>query len=121
MRMPFTGIIQGQGRRPQREHMVPFKALLPLSIRNRVSGKSDSSSDVACLQEMAVLFACLKDNEFAEKLCPKEIATFEKCYKVHMDKKFEAKKTDSLGIVAPGKDLNYKQLNKFMRFYPNPK
>jgi hypothetical protein len=29
--------------------------------------------DVACLQEMAVMFACFKKHDFNEALCPKEI------------------------------------------------
>lgn len=29
-------------RAPQKEHKVKFKAILPLSLRNRVSGKNDS-------------------------------------------------------------------------------
>ncbi|XP_018786800.1 PREDICTED: coiled-coil-helix-coiled-coil-helix domain-containing protein 1 [Bactrocera latifrons] len=107
-------------RAPQKEHTVPFQEILPLRLKNRVSGKADSSSDVACLQEMGVLFACLKDNEFVEKYCNKEIHQFQKCYKFYADSKFEAKKTVNQGIITPGKNLNYKQLNKYMRRFPNP-
>nr|XP_036223253.1 coiled-coil-helix-coiled-coil-helix domain-containing protein 1 isoform X2 [Bactrocera oleae] len=107
-------------RAPQKEHTVPFQEILPLRLKNRVSGKADSSSDAACLQEMGVLFACLKDNEFVEKYCNKEIQQFQKCYKFYADSKFEAKKTVNQGIITPGKNLNYKQLNKYMRRFPNP-
>lgn len=69
---------------------------------------------------LGVLFACLKDNEFAEKFCSKEIQRFQNCYKFYLDKKTEAKKTTNQGIVTPGTNLNYKQLNKYMRRYPNP-
>lgn len=109
-----------KARAPQNETAVPFQEILPLRLKNSVSGKADSGSDVACLQEMTVLFACLKDNEFVEKFCSKEISQFKKCYKVYMDRKATAKETINQGIVTPGNNLNYKQLNKYMRRFPNP-
>ncbi|KAL9917027.1 coiled-coil-helix-coiled-coil-helix domain-containing protein 1 [Glossina fuscipes] len=110
-----------KARAPQNEKDVPFQEILPLRLKNRVSGKSDSSSDVACLQEMSILFACLKDNDFVEKFCHKEISQFKKCYKVFMDGKTALKATVNQGIITPGNNLNYRQLNKYMRLFPNPK
>ncbi|KAI9583709.1 hypothetical protein GQX74_005457 [Glossina fuscipes] len=109
-----------KARAPQNEKDVPFQEILPLRLKNRVSGKSDSSSDVACLQEMSILFACLKDNDFVEKFCHKEISQFKKCYKVFMDGKTALKATVNQGIITPGNNLNYRQLNKYMRLFPNP-
>lgn len=37
-------------------------------------------SDVACLQEMTVLFSCLKNSEFNQTVCAKEISNFQGCY-----------------------------------------
>uniref|UniRef100_A0A1A9V6B0 CHCH domain-containing protein n=1 Tax=Glossina austeni TaxID=7395 RepID=A0A1A9V6B0_GLOAU len=111
----------GKARAPQNENKVPFQEILPLRLKNRVSGKADSSSDVACLQEMSILFACLKDNDFVEKFCNKEISQFKKCYKVFMDSKTALKATVNQGIITPGNNLNYRQLNKYMRLFPNPK
>lgn len=72
-------------RVPQDIKKVPFKPILPLKLRDRgklnwimrlhnnslkpplVSGKVDSQKQVACLHEMSVLFASMKDNEFNEK------------------------------------------------------
>lgn len=109
------------GRRPQNEAAVPFQEILPLKLKNSVSGKSDSQKEVACLQEMSVLFACLKTNDFVEATCAKEMGTFKKCYKVHIDKELAMKKSKLKNVANPGKDLTYKQLNKFMKLYPNPK
>ncbi|XP_013102407.2 small ribosomal subunit protein mS37 [Stomoxys calcitrans] len=120
MRIPTAVYMAKKARTPQSEASVPFQEILPLRLKNTVSGKADSGSDVACLQEMTVLFACLKDNDFAEKMCNKEISQFKKCYKVYMDRKTAAKETINKGIITPGKELNYKQLNKYMRRYPNP-
>lgn len=75
---------------------------------------------VACLQEMAVLFACLKTNDFLESNCLKEITTFKGCYKTNIDKDFSVKQTKHKNIAVPGKDVTYKQLNKYMRMYPTP-
>ena len=118
MRIPTAILLKA--RSPQQENAVPFQEILPLRLKNTVSGKSDSASDVQCLQEMAVLFACLKDNDFVESSCSKQIGNFQNCYKLHLDKSFAAKRNDNEGIVMPGKKLNYKQLNKYMRRYPNP-
>ncbi|XP_073846551.1 small ribosomal subunit protein mS37 [Musca autumnalis] len=121
MRIPTAALFaKRQARTPQNEADVPFQEILPLRLKNTVSGKADSGSDVACLQEMSVLFACLKDNDFVEKMCHKEITQFKRCYKVYMDRKATAKETINKGIVTPGKELNYKQLNKYMRRFPNP-
>jgi hypothetical protein len=38
-------------------------------------------TDVACLHEMSVMFACFKNNDFNEALCSKEISSFQNCYK----------------------------------------
>jgi hypothetical protein len=67
---------------------------------------------------MTILFACLKDNEFNQSLCAKEIDTLKCCYKNFLDDKQLKKATQSKGIVVPGKELNYKQLNKVLKMYP---
>ncbi|XP_053675662.1 uncharacterized protein LOC128725913 [Anopheles nili] len=105
-------------RKPQNEADIPFQEVLPLKLKSHVSGKTDKSSDVACLQEMAVLFSCLKTNDFNESLCSKEVSGFQRCYKVYLDNKTAKKETSSKGMLIPGKDLNYKQLNKVLKKYP---
>lgn len=69
---------------------------------------------------MAVLFACLKSNDFIESSCMKEITKFKGCYKTNIDKDFSVKQSKHKNIAVPGKDVTYKQLNKYMRMYPNP-
>lgn len=39
--------------------------------------------DVSCLQEMAVMFACMKKNDFKEIKCTPEIDGFMTCYNQH--------------------------------------
>jgi predicted hydrocarbon binding protein len=114
-------LLKQRARDPQNINKVKFQEILPLKLKNSVSGKSDSESNVACLQEMTILLACMKKNDFNEPLCNKEIGTFQNCYTSFLDKSFAMKKTQNKGILTPGKNLNYKQLNKFLKLHPNPK
>ncbi|XP_053696139.1 coiled-coil-helix-coiled-coil-helix domain-containing protein 1 [Sabethes cyaneus] len=117
--MRATVTLLKKSRLPQIEKRVPFQEILPLKLKNQVSGKTDKGSDVACLQEMTVMFSCLKANEFDESLCSKEVTNFKRCYKVFIDTKATKKETSAKGTLVPGKDLNYKQLNKVLRQYPS--
>lgn len=62
------------GRWPQDINNVPFKAVLPMKLRNHVSGKSDRQKLAPCIQELTVFFARLKEHEFNDELCAKETA-----------------------------------------------
>lgn len=107
-------------RRPQDPNKVPFKAMLPMRLNNYVSGKSDRQTEVPCLQEITVLLASLKTNEFDESLCKKEIELLQKTNIEHLDKKKKIKEAAQRGVLATGRDLTFRQLNKFMRNFPNP-
>lgn len=105
-------------RKPQQEP-VPFQPILPLKLRNFVSGKGEKASDVCCLHEMSVLFACFKKNDFNQQFCSKEIENFQKCYVTTLNEKRLKKERESKGILNPGsKKLSYKQLNQFLKAYP---
>lgn len=68
----FFALMRKTARQPQNINKVPFKAVLPMEIRNHVSGKSDRQKQAPCIQELTVLFAKLKDHEFNDELCAKE-------------------------------------------------
>ncbi|KDR21265.1 coiled-coil-helix-coiled-coil-helix domain-containing protein 1 [Zootermopsis nevadensis] len=105
-------------RVPQKEP-VPFKEILPLRLKETVSGKGDKTSDVACLHEMSIMFACFKNNEFNQELCSKEISSFQNCYKDFQNKKNIKKRQEQKGILIPGeKNLTHKQLNTLLRRFP---
>lgn len=110
-----------QFRGPQNIKKVPFKALLPMRLRNFVSGKSDRTAEVPCLQELSVLFAGLKNNEFNESVCRKEIENLQRAHVAHLNKRFAERQTYSKGVVSVGKDLTFRQLNKYLKGFPNPK
>lgn len=101
---------------------VPFKEALPLKLKQRVSGKGDNQTDVCCIYEMSVMFACFKENDFNQSLCSKEIENFQKCYTVNKRQKEQKKEREAKGILTPGdKKMSSKQLNQLLRGFPNIK
>lgn len=107
-------------RLPQSEAKVPFVEILPLKLRNFVSGKGSKTSNVACIQELSVLFACLKTNDFDQSRCAKEVSTLNGCYKTHLDTEFARKAERRRGEVSTGNKLRARQLNVYLRQYPTP-
>ena len=79
--------------------------------------------EVASLQEMSVLFASMKNTDFNETMCTKEINALQKSHKEFLDRSFASKQTVVQGakLEKKGKLLNSKQVNKYLRQFPNPK
>lgn len=117
----FATLLKGNGRWPQNINKVPFKALLPLKLRNHVSGKSDRQPEVPCLHELTLLFASLKTHEFDDLLCVREADKLRQANVEYLTKRFHQKRLVNQGIVAPGKNLSFRQINIFLKGYPNPK
>lgn len=115
----FTTLCQFRG--PQNLKKIPFKAQLPMRLRNYVSGKSDRDTMVPCLQELTILFASLKNNDFNEAFCTKEIEKVQSAHVTHLNKKFADGQIFTKGVVSTGRDLTFRQLNKYLKGYPNPK
>lgn len=107
-------------RAPQNPDRVPFKAMLPMKLNNTVSGKSDRQKEVPCLQELTILLASLKTNDFDESLCKREVETLRQTNIAYTQKRKLEKEATHRGIVSTGRTLSYRQLNKFMRGYPSP-
>lgn len=84
-----------------------------------MSGKVDSQVSVACLQEMSIVFAAMKDNEFNEKHCQREIQALHKANIDAMNRAREDKLKNSGQISTIGKDLNSKQLNRYLKKFAN--
>lgn len=76
-------------RQPQNVNIVPFKAVLPMKLRNHVSGKSDRQKTAPCIQELTVLFAKLKEHEFNEELCVKETAILRAANREYLTTRYE--------------------------------
>lgn len=115
-------LLRHKPRMPQNENKVPFVALLPLGLKNSISGKENRGSQVACLEEMAVMFSCLKANEFNEALCPKEVGGFQKCYSMHRQAESEKRELEKKGLLVPGeRKLAFRQVNQVLKDYPSVK
>lgn len=105
-------------RAPAKEPF-PFKAIAPLKLKNSVSGKGGKVSDVCCIHEMSVLFACLASNEYEQSPCTKEIQSFQKCYKDYTSDKANKFQREMKGLLTPGeKSLTAKQLNVLLKKFP---
>lgn len=73
------------------------------------------------MQEISVLFAAMKDNDFNEQHCAREINALNKANKEALDCAKEQKMKNRGQIVTTGRQLTSKQLNKYLRGYPQPK
>ncbi|XP_067013634.1 small ribosomal subunit protein mS37 [Anabrus simplex] len=115
---PSSCLLVKQGRRPAREPFE-FQELLPLRLKTSVSGKGEKTHSVACLQEMSLLFVCLKKNDFNEAVCGKEAQVFKKCYKDYLDNKFKKEERERKGEMIIGtKNLGHKQINQLLKRFP---
>ncbi|CAN7951790.1 unnamed protein product [Ixodes pacificus] len=118
--MRSTDSLQGNGRWPAKPP-IKFRELLPMELKDKVSGKKGKSSDVACLPEMMTLFACLSEKNYDSNNCPQEASAFQSCYDRHLLKNAEYRQTGSLGILTPGlkaSQLTSQQANTLLRKYP---
>ncbi|XP_063540206.1 small ribosomal subunit protein mS37 [Cydia strobilella] len=117
----FTAPTGKSARRYQREP-VPFQMLLPLELKKTVSGKSDKLKEAACMQELAVMFACFKKNEFDQQQCLKEITEFQGCYKDYNQRMSSQREHGKKGILVPGeKKLTHRQMNQLLKAFPPKK
>lgn len=109
-----------KGRYSPHTEPVPFVEILPLKLRAGVSGKGGKVSEVCCIYEMSLMFSCLKQNEFEEIGCAKEIDNFKKCYVNHTLAKKTKQEREAKGLLIPGeKSLPSKQLNMLLKQFPN--
>ncbi|CAG5029624.1 unnamed protein product [Parnassius apollo] len=114
----FSAPFNKSARRPQREP-VPFQMLLPLQLKKTVSGKGDKLREAACMQEMAVMFACFKKNDFDQQECLKEVTAFQGCYREYSEKLTTQREQGKKGILVPGeKKLTHRQLNQLLKAFP---
>ncbi|XP_050352519.1 uncharacterized protein LOC126774905 [Nymphalis io] len=114
----YTAPSSKSARRPQRDP-IPFQMLLPLRLKKAVSGKGDKLKEAACMQEMAVMFACFKKAEFDQEQCLKEVSAFQTCFKDYNERLKVQRDQGKKGILVPGeKNLTHRQLNQLLKSYP---
>lgn len=100
---------------------VKFEELLPLKLKDKVSGKGDRSKERACVHEMSIMFACFKKNEFDQIRCSDEINKFQVCANKQYADKFKRKQDLLQGNISMGKDnLTPREINYLLKKFPNP-
>ncbi|KAL1458486.1 hypothetical protein WDU94_008632 [Cyamophila willieti] len=98
---------------------VRFEAILPIELRNRVSGKGGDTKKAGCIQEMSLAFACLKENDFVQTNCVKEIKDFIACGDMRRNNKFIRKQEFHNKTVSTGKkDLKPWEIDELLKRYP---
>ncbi|XP_012537631.1 coiled-coil-helix-coiled-coil-helix domain-containing protein 1 [Monomorium pharaonis] len=118
--MRLTSILCRNARQPQNEKKVPFKALLPLKLRDFVSGKNQMTTESrGCLYEMTLLLSCLEENEFEDKRCVPQLNALNQCFKVYSDNMQRARSIKEQTVPVPNsKNLTHKQITYLLRRYP---
>lgn len=69
---------------------------------------------------MSILFAALKNTEFTESACMKEIEALKKSNVDAMNAAREEKLKNAGQITTTGRVVNSKQLNRYLRKFPQP-
>ncbi|XP_043675443.1 coiled-coil-helix-coiled-coil-helix domain-containing protein 1 [Vespula pensylvanica] len=107
------------GRRPQSEKKVPFKVLKPLVLSNRVSHKGSDIPGKGCLQELTILLTCLREKEFNNFDCTKELASFEQCNKKFAKLSRDMKILRSQTMPVPNSKVHSsKQISHLLNLFP---
>lgn len=117
--MKLTSIFFRNGRQPQNENKVPFKALLPLKLRDFVSSKNVKTTERGCLHEMSLLLTCLEENELEDKRCVPQFKALNECFKIYNDNMAQARSVKEQSVPVPNsKNFTHKQITHLLRRYP---
>ncbi|XP_076676538.1 small ribosomal subunit protein mS37 [Andrena cerasifolii] len=118
--MRLTAVyLKNHARVPQNEKKVPYKEVFPLKLRNRYEGASKNTKEKNCLFEMSLLFACMKDNNFENKLCDSQIEKFQSCVTNYEKYRSHQKQLQQIGVPTPD-TVNFTdpQLTYLLRKFP---
>ncbi|CDI97982.1 coiled coil helix coiled coil helix [Echinococcus multilocularis] len=96
-------------------------------LKNKVSGKGEKEPRAVCVEEMALMLACLKSNDFEEKPCSQVIDAFNKCVAAAELRRERNKQARQLGHFNNTSDdpdevkrLSSIQINRVLRKFPEP-
>lgn len=115
-------LLRKAARAPQDVNKVKFEnPRLGLKLRSFVTGKNNRVKEVTGLEEMGLLFAALRANDFNEKYCQREVENMRKAFDEAKAQRDEIKRIANSGSVKLGRDLHYLQLNRYLKKFPSPK
>ncbi|XP_047355397.1 uncharacterized protein LOC124951279 [Vespa velutina] len=108
-----------KGRRPQSEKKVPLKVFGDLVLNNYVSHKASDIPNKGCLHEMAILLTCLREKEYNNFDCKKELLSFEQCNQKFANMSKNLKIARLKTVPTPNsKDFSSKQIGYLLNLYP---
>ncbi|KAG5307529.1 CHCH1 protein, partial [Pseudoatta argentina] len=118
--MRLTSILFRNARQPQNEKKVPFKEVMPLKLKNSVSGKNQKTAEKGCLLQMSLLLTCLEENEYEDKRCIPELKALNQCYQVYTSsiERVHSLKDQIIPVPDTNKNLTHKQITYLLRKYP---
>lgn len=98
-----------------------YKIVLPPVLRDYVSNKSNKLSSAYCVEEMSVMMACWKRNDFNQQRCSQELSAFHKCAVAAQAAEKAAREAAKAGKVLDntGRYPSH-QVNKLLQRYPQP-
>ncbi|XP_068970660.1 small ribosomal subunit protein mS37 isoform X1 [Bombus flavifrons] len=106
-------------RAAQNVNKVQFNEVMPLKLKNKVTGGVMKTLEDKCLYEMTLVFSCWKENGFENGICDKEMKNLYVCYNKYMKNAAMNKELQKIEIpVANAKTLTSKQVTYFLRKYP---
>ncbi|XP_046361670.1 small ribosomal subunit protein mS37-like [Haliotis cracherodii] len=124
--MPRLNGILCSGLKPLRkfENYKPvptYKILLPPILKDSVPDTGGKTQVAVCLQQMNVMMACWKNNEFNESKCSEEIKAFSECIEKSNSEARALQQAESLGQTdsVAGKPTS-RTINKLLKRYPQP-
>ncbi|KAL8587807.1 hypothetical protein ACOMHN_021025 [Nucella lapillus] len=98
-----------------------YKIVLPPVLRDYVSNKSDKASSAYCVEEMSVMMACWKRNDFNQQRCSQELSAFHKCVIAAEAAQTAVREAAEQGkTVVSGGQYQSSQVNKMLKRYPQP-
>uniref|UniRef100_A0A0X3PA19 Coiled-coil-helix-coiled-coil-helix domain-containing protein 1 n=1 Tax=Schistocephalus solidus TaxID=70667 RepID=A0A0X3PA19_SCHSO len=94
-------------------------------LKNQVSGKGEKEPRAVCVEEMLLMLACLKTNDFEEKPCSQLIDTFNICVRDAEARRRRSKEERKQGIFTSAADdessrISSVKINRILRKFPEP-
>ncbi|VDD83345.1 unnamed protein product [Mesocestoides corti] len=128
------GLYKRSSRRRHDLEYFKFKYYKDPLLKNKVSGKGEKEPRKfvrfiysVCVEEMALMLACLKSNDFEEKPCSQVIDAFNKCVVAAEARRTRNKEARRMGHFSSESDdpeessrLSSIQINRVLRKFPEP-
>ncbi|KAL5106710.1 hypothetical protein TcWFU_003396 [Taenia crassiceps] len=96
-------------------------------LKNKVSGKGEKETRAVCVEEIALMLACLKSSDFEEKPCSQVIDAFKKCVVAAELRRERNKQARQLGLPSSTLDdsdevrkFSSTQINRILYKFPEP-